>query len=48
MKGEEFIRAIKILSEEKNIPEEDLFEYIEAALNAAYKRNYNAHYLRLF
>ena len=42
MKGEEFIRAIKILSEEKGIPVEELFSYVEAALNAAYKRNYNA------
>ena len=42
MNGEEFIRAIKVLSEEKNIPLDDLFSYIEAALNAAYKRNYNA------
>ena len=42
MKSEEFIKAIKILSEEKSIPLEDLFEYVEAALNAAYKRNYNA------
>lgn len=42
MNGEELIKAIKILSEEKNIPEEDLFSYLEAALNAAYKRNYGA------
>ena len=42
MKGEEFIRAIKLLSEEKGIPVEELFSYVEAALNAAYKRNYNA------
>ena len=42
MNGEELIKAIKILSEEKNIPEEDLFAYLEAALNAAYKRNYGA------
>jgi len=42
MKSEEFIKAIKILSEEKSIPLDDLFEYVEAALNAAYKRNYNA------
>ena len=42
MKPEELIKAIKILSEEKNIPEEDLFSYLEAALNAAYKRNYGA------
>jgi len=42
MNGEEFIKALRVLSEEKNIPVEDLFEYTEAALNAAYKRNYNA------
>lgn len=42
MNGEEFIKAIRILSEEKSIPLDDLFEYVEAALNAAYKRNYNA------
>ena len=42
MKGEEFIKAIRALSVEKSIPLDDLFEYIEAALNAAYKRNYNA------
>ena len=42
MNGEELIKAIKILSEEKNIPEEDLFAYLEAALNAAYKRNYGS------
>ena len=35
MKGEEFIRAIKLLSEEKGIPVEELFSYVEAALNAA-------------
>ena len=42
MNGEEFIKAIRILSEETSIPSDDLFEYVEAALNAAYKRNYNA------
>lgn len=42
MKGEEFIKAIRALSVEKSIPLDDLFGYIEAALNAAYKRNYNA------
>lgn len=42
MKKDEFIKAIRILSEEKDIPLEDLFGYVEAALNAAYKRNYNA------
>lgn len=42
MNGEELIKAINILSEEKGIPKEDLFSYLEAALNAAYKRNYGA------
>ena len=42
MKGEDLIKAIDILSEEKSIPRDDLFEYLEAALNAAYKRNYGA------
>ena len=42
MNEKEFIKALRVLSEEKNIPVEDLFEYTEAALNAAYKRNYNA------
>ena len=42
MKGEDLIKAIDILSEEKSIPKDDLFEYLEAALNAAYKRNYGA------
>ena len=42
MNGEELIRGIKVLSEEKGISTDEIFEYIEAALNAAYKRNYNA------
>ena len=42
MNGADIIKAIDILSEEKGIPKEDLFEYLEAALNAAYKRNYGA------
>ncbi len=42
MNGEELIRGVNILSEEKGISKEEIFEYIEAALNAAYKRNYNA------
>ena len=42
MKDEDLIKAIDILSEEKSIPKDDLFEYLEAALNAAYKRNYGA------
>ena len=42
MKQEDLIKAIDVLSEEKGIPKEDLFTYLEAALNAAYKRNYGA------
>ena len=42
MNGADIIKAIDVLSEEKGIPKEDLFEYLEAALNAAYKRNYGA------
>lgn len=42
MNGADIIKAIDILSEEKGIPKEDLFEYLEAALNAAYKRHYGA------
>ena len=42
MNGKELIKAIDVLSLEKGIPKEELFEYTETALNAAYKRNYNA------
>ena len=42
MNGADIIKAIDVLSEEKGIPKEDLFEYLEAALNAAYKRHYGA------
>ena len=42
MNGKELLKAVAILSEEKGIDEEELFSYIEAALNAAYKREYNA------
>lgn len=42
MNGKELLRALKILAEEKCITEEEIFEYIETALNAAYKKNYNA------
>ena len=42
MNGADIIKAIDVLSEEKGIPKEDLFTYLEAALNAAYKRNYGA------
>ena len=42
MNGKELIKAINVLSEEKGISKDELFDYVEAALNAAYKRNYNA------
>jgi N utilization substance protein A len=42
MNGKEFLKALKNLAEEKGITEEEIFDYIETALNAAYKKNYNA------
>lgn len=42
MNGKDIIKAIDVLSEERSIPKEDLFTYLEQALNAAYKRNYGA------
>jgi N utilization substance protein A len=36
----QFISAIKQISEEKGIPEQDVLETIEAAIAAAYKRDY--------
>lgn len=42
MNGGDIIKAIDALSEEKGIPKEELFEYLETALNAAYKRHYGA------
>lgn len=47
MNGKEFIKAAKILSEEKGISEEKIFEYMEQALAAAYKKNYNASNVRV-
>ena len=41
MDGKKFIKAAKILSEEKAIPEEEILSYMEQALMAAYKKNYN-------
>ena len=40
MNGKEFLRALKVLAEEKKVSEDEIFEYIEAGLNAAYKKNY--------
>ena len=42
MNGKEFIKAAKFLSEEKGISEDKIFEYMEQALAAAYKKNYNS------
>ena len=42
MNGKELLKALAVLSEEKGIDEEELFGYVESALNAAYKREYNA------
>lgn len=42
MDNKAFIKAVKVLALEKGITEDEIFEYIETALNAAYKKNYNA------
>lgn len=42
MNGKDLIKAAKLISEEKGIDEDKIFEYLEQALAAAYKRNYNA------
>ena len=47
MNGKEFIKAAKFLSEEKGISEDKIFEYMEQALAAAYKKNYNASNVRV-
>ncbi len=36
----QFVSAIKQIAEEKGIPQETVFETVEAALAAAYKRDY--------
>ncbi len=40
MNGKEFISALKNLAKERGITEDEIFEYIENGLNAAYKKNY--------
>lgn len=40
MNGADLVRAVKELAELKGITEDEIFEYIETGLNAAYKRNY--------
>lgn len=47
MNGKELIKAVKMLSEEKSIDEEEIFSYMEQALAAAYKKNYNATNVRV-
>ena len=37
----EFLVAIKSLTSEKNLPEETVFEAVEAALAAAHKRDHD-------
>ncbi len=40
MNGAELIKAVKQLAQDKGITEDEIFEYIEAGLSAAYKKNY--------
>ena len=40
--GKELLKALAVLSEEKGLSEDELLSYVESALNAAYKREYNA------
>lgn len=47
MNGKELIKALKLISEEKGIDEEEIFSYLEQALAAAYKKNYNATNVRI-
>ncbi len=42
MNTKEFKQALKLLKEEKGIDEEIVYEALEAALQAAYKKNYNS------
>lgn len=47
MNGKEFIKAAEILSKERKIPKEEIFTYMEQALAAAYKKNYNSTNVRV-
>lgn len=40
MQISEFLSAIKLLADEKNLPEETVFEAVESALAAAYRKDY--------
>ena len=42
MNGLDFIRAVKALAKERGISEDEIFEYMETALHAAFKKNNNA------
>ena len=42
MDGKEFIKGVKLITEEKGIPEETVFEAMEQALMTAYKKNFNS------
>lgn len=40
--GKEFLKAVDTVEKEKGIKREDIFDYMEQALTAAYKKNYGA------
>ena len=40
MNGKEFIKAVKLVTEEKGISEDIIFEGMEQALVTAYKKNF--------
>lgn len=40
MNGEEFLKAVKVLEDEKHIDRDVVFEAMEQGLNSAYKKNY--------
>ena len=42
MNGKEFKKAVDLLHEEKGIDKEVIYEAMELALTAAYKKNYNS------
>ena len=41
MNGLDFIRAVKALAKERGISEDEILEYMETALHAAFKKNNN-------
>ena len=42
MDGKEFIKAVKLITSEKGISEDVVFEGMEQALITAYKKNFNS------